>query len=454
MNAFATERSRNDEGSIEGEGPISGGFESASAAVSCRSAAATGLERWLGRLLLSALGCPPVEFILWDGSLVAGDRGRAISALRVRDRRTFWKLICNPLLQFGEGYSEGSIEVWGDLGEMLGAVYRGLARAGRHRQGRGFGPALGFLTGSTGGSDRKSIHHHYDIGNDFYRLWLDEEMVYTCAYFPDPSMSLWEAQRAKMDHVCRKVRLLAGETVVEAGCGWGGLALHMARRYGVKVRAFNISREQICYARQRARREGLDGRVEFIEDDWRDITGRYDAFVSVGMLEHVGPRNYSRLGRIIDRCLHASGRGLIHSIGRDYSAPVNRWIARRIFPGAYPPTLQEITRVFQPYDFSILDVENLRLHYAQTLRHWLARYERSVDQVLGMFDERFARMWRLYLAGSMAAFQEGRLQLFQILFQRAHSNQIPYSRRYMYTGEQPSARGELMTARETWRGQL
>ena len=144
---------------------------------------------------------------------------------------------------------------------------------------------------------RANIHHHYDIGDDFYRLWLDEQMLYTCAYFATPAATLEEAQRAKMDYVCRKVWLRPGETVVEAGCGWGALALHMARHYGVRVRAYNISREQIQYARRRARAEGLDDRVEFVDDDYRNIRGQFDVFVSVGMLEHVGPRPLRRVRR-------------------------------------------------------------------------------------------------------------------------------------------------------------
>src|SRR5690606_24874192 len=143
---------------------------------------------------------------------------------------------------------------------------------------------------------RDNVYHHYDIGNEFYRLWLDEQLAYTCAYFPEPEVSLEAAQVAKFDHVCRKLNLRPGERVVEAGCGWGALALHMAREYGVTVRAYNVSREQIAYARRRAQEEGLADRVEFVEDDWRNVTGRYDAFVSVGMLEHVGKHNYRKLG--------------------------------------------------------------------------------------------------------------------------------------------------------------
>src|SRR4030095_2282029 len=195
--------------------------------------------------------------------------------------------------------------------------------------------------------------------NDFYGLWLDRELVYTCAYFPTPEASLEEAQVAKMEHVARTRRLRRGERVLEAGCGWGALALHLARRHGVRVRACNVSAEQVAWARERAQREGLAERVEFVEDDYRMLTGRYDAFVSVGMLEHVGPEHYADLRRVIDRTLASHGRGLLHSIGRNRPIEFGPFVARRIFPGAYPPTLREMVGLLEPADLSVLDVENL-----------------------------------------------------------------------------------------------
>jgi len=282
-------------------------------------------------------------------------------------------------------------------------------------------------------ASRENVHRHYDLGNDFYRLWLDERMVYTCAYFRTPEASLEAAQVAKMDHVCRKLDLQPGERVVEAGCGWGALALHMARHYGVKVRAFNISREQVCYARERAKAEGLDSQIEYVQDDYRNISGRFDAFVSVGMLEHVGVEHYTELGGVARRALGRNGRGLIHSIGRNHPAPLQPWIEKRIFPGAYAPALSEMSQIFEPWDLSVLDVENLRLHYAQTLRHWLALYEAAGERVRAMFDERFMRMWRLYLAGSVAAFSTGTLQLFQVVFATADNNDVPWTRAHLYT---------------------
>ena len=182
-------------------------------------------------------------------------------------------------------------------------------------------------------------------------------MAYTCAYFPTPGATLEDAQIAKMDRVCRKLALRPGERVLEAGCGWGGLALHMARHYGVTVRALNVSADQIAYARERLRAERLGDRVEFVEDDYRHVRGQFDVFVSVGMLEHVGAADYSTLGAVIDRTLTDRGRGLLHFIGRNRPSPLNPWIRRRIFPGAYPPALAEVCdRVLGPWDLSVTDV--------------------------------------------------------------------------------------------------
>ena len=409
------------------------GSHAASRAVPRLAARGKSLEaRLLGRLITS-LGDPPIEVTLWNGDVIAPAGAPPQARLLVRDRAALALLLLRPDLNFGEGYMSGRLEVEGNLVQFLEAVYRGASAAWYDnsllqrlmralQQGR-----RNTLAGS-----RANIHHHYDIGNDFYSLWLGSTMAYTCAYFPTPSATLDEAQEAKMRHVSQKLRLRSGEQVVEAGCGWGTLALHMARHYGVKVKAFNISRQQIDYARQRAKAEGLADRVEYVEDDYRNISGSFDVFVSVGMLEHVGTANYHELGRVIRRSLKSPGRGLIHSIGRNRARPMNAWIEKRIFPGAYPPSLAEMTGIFEPWGYSVLDVENLRLHYARTLEHWLNLFEQSSAATRRMFDEQFVRTWRLYLAGSLAAFQTGDLQLFQVLFADAVNNDLPLTREYMY----------------------
>jgi cyclopropane-fatty-acyl-phospholipid synthase len=404
------------------------------AALPAREAAVSGgpLDIWLLTRLRAVLGNPPLELAIHGGARVGP--AQPLARVTFASRSTLTSILADPWVRFGDAYSDGRVAIDGDLVSLLEAVYRSSRM--NERNTSLWRRALGVLRRphrTTRAAARDNIHHHYDIGNEFYALWLGRTMAYTCAYYPTPESTLDEAQVAKMDHVCRKLRLKAGESVVEAGCGWGTLALHMARHYGVRVRAFNISREQIVYARARAAREGLARQVEYVEDDYRSIGGHYHAFVSVGMLEHVGLKNYTTLGRIAQRCLGGHGRGLIHSIGRNYPARMQPWIEKRIFPGAYPPSLGEMTRIFEPWDLSILDVENLRLHYAQTLRHWLARYEGAGERVREMFDEKFVRMWRLYLAGSVAGFTTGTLQLFQVLFAPGRSNDVPLTRAHLYT---------------------
>jgi cyclopropane-fatty-acyl-phospholipid synthase len=392
------------------------------------------LEGRLMRHLLHALGDPPMRLTLWNGESITGGTGGTVGGLRIADRTSLLKLLIYPNLYFGEAYSNGSIEVEGDLVKLLETVYRHRLRPNTpcNRWLKRAARWIHHSRRNTLSTARDNIHHHYDLGNEFYGLWLDQQMSYTCAYFPSPDVTLEQAQIAKMDLVCRKLKLRADDTVVEAGCGWGALALHMAKHYGARVKAFNISREQISCARARARALNLERRVEFIEDDYRNISGRHDAFVSVGMLEHVGPSHYDALGRLIERCLTGNGRGLLHSIGQTEPAPFNAWIRKRIFPGAYPPTLREMTEIIEPHGFSVIDVENLRLHYALTLKHWLQRFEDARERVSNRYDDAFVRAWRLYLSGSLAAFNTGQLQLFQVLFARAASNDVPWTRAHLY----------------------
>ena len=235
------------------------------------------------------MSAAPIRFVLWDGFELLSGRGAPLATIVVKNRRALFGWLADSQLNFGEAYMFGAVDIRGDLVALLEAVYRVWPPGARR-------PWWLWQRSNGVRAARENVHGHYDLGNAFYRLWLDREMVYTCAYFPTPEVALEEAQVAKMDLVCRKLRLRPGERVIEAGCGWGSLAFYMAKHYGVTVRAFNLSSEQIAYARERAAREGLAGRVEFVEDDYRNITGVCDAFVSVGMLEHVGLPDFPTLG--------------------------------------------------------------------------------------------------------------------------------------------------------------
>jgi cyclopropane-fatty-acyl-phospholipid synthase len=387
--------------------------------------ASTALDRWALTCIRRMVATARVRFLLWDGvesGPLSTSATPLVGTIVFRNRRALFSWLWDPDLYFGETYMFGAADIRGDLTAVLMEIYRALGRETRRSWWL-------WQRSNDEHAARENVHRHYDLGNAFYQRWLDREMAYTCAYFPTPGATLEEAQIAKMDRVCRKLALQPGERVLEAGCGWGGLALYMARHYGVTVRALNVSGEQIAYARDRARSEQLDDRVEFIEDDYREVRGQYDVFVSVGMLEHVGAADFPTLGAVIDRSLADRGRGLLHFIGRNRPSPLNPWIRKRIFPGAYPPTLAEVCdHVLAPWDFSVADVENLRLHYAVTLDHWRTRFESAADEIAAMFDEAFVRAWRLYLAGSQAAFVTGSMQLFQVVFARGRSNAIPWTR--------------------------
>jgi cyclopropane-fatty-acyl-phospholipid synthase len=417
------------------------------------------LDRFMARQIARPLADLAVKTRIWDGSSVGGPIGNPAddpvagavgspangpadsptagsvadpareprATFAFRNRRALLRCLFDPGLGLPDCYVDGSLEIDGDLLAVLESSNRRSAPGGRLRRrwwqhlptrGKPIGPE----------DARRNAQAHYDLPAEFFRLWLDPAMTYTCAYFATTEATLEQAQRAKMDYVCRKLGLTGGERVVEAGCGWGGLALHMAERYGARVSAFNVSLAQLEYAREQARSRGLDGQVEFVEADYRSIQGSFDVFVSVGMLETVGLTHYAELGRVIKRCLASGGRGLVHSIGRSQPFPTDRWIARRIFPGSYYPSLSEITRVFEPNDLVVTDVENLRMHYARTLEHWQAAYERAAARVADMFTPEFERMWRLYLTAALAAFRTGWMQLYQVVF--THTENAAPPRRY------------------------
>lgn len=405
----------------------------------------SSIDRRLIQHIRAAIGDLPVAISIGNSEPYPPAGAATVARVRIADCKTLMKLALDPEVGFGDAYMTGRLTIDGDLVRFLELVLESMQKAERESWCARLRSRLLRIvqTNSLHGSAR-NIHHHYDVRTDFYKLWLDSRLIYTCAYFPSHSVTLEDAQLAKMDHVCRKLRLQPGEAIVETGCGWGALALHMARNYGVTVRAFNISKEQIAAARERAKAEGLDHRVEFIHDDYRNVSGRFDAFVSVGMLEHVGPEHYADLSRVIHRSIGDSGRGLLHFIGRNRPREFSSWMKKRIFPGAYAPALSQVMPMFEPWNFSVHDLENIGRHYALTLEHWLVRFEGAVDRVTEMFGPEFVRAWRLYLAGSLASFRIGALQLFQVVFAGSQYKEIPWTREHLY------ARADSMQKGQKW----
>jgi cyclopropane-fatty-acyl-phospholipid synthase len=383
---------------------------------------------------MKQLGNPRISIRLWNGDEFPVTAERSVACMEVRKRSALFELLRSPSVGFGECYTKGLIEVHGDLLAFTNEITAAITEK---KDSGYYAPKLRSLLyalhrNSTTRS-QLNVQHHYDLGNDFYRLWLDERMVYTCAYYESPETTLADAQVAKLDHVCRKLKLRPGQKVIEAGCGWGALAIHMAEHYGVEVVAYNNSSEQISFARQRAAAKGLEGQVRFVHDDYRMMHERCDTFVSIGMLEHVGLANFRELGALVRRCLKPDGLGLIHTIGRSFPDRTDPWIVKHIFPGGHVPSLSEMMRVFEPQKFSVIDVENLRPHYARTCASWLQNLDSVADEVADMYDKEFVRMWRLYLAGSSAGFDSGTLQLFQVLFTPRGNNDVPWTREYQYS---------------------
>ncbi len=374
-----------------------------------------------------------VEF--WDGdSVVFGEEPKV--TLRLTNREGAKRIITDGFLGFGEAYMAQQLEVDGDLGELLRL---GLTiNFNEHKLS--VGQKLRFLFTAILNRDSRSkapknISYHYDRGNDFYKLYLDDSLTYSCAYFRAPDDSLEQAQDNKYEHICRKLLLKPDESLVDIGCGWGGMLIYAARHYGITGIGCTLSRSQFEFANNKIKGLGLQSRIQVVYKDYREMTGKFDKFVSIGMFEHVGKKYYPIFFRRVKQLLKEGGVGLLHSIGKDAASPSDPWTMKYIFPGGYIPTLAEMTEGAGKVGFSVLDVENLRLHYAKTLDRWTENYERNIDKVKKMFDESFVRRWRLFLVSSAAGFRYSQTRLFQMVFSNGLNNDLPLTRDHIYDHE-------------------
>jgi len=358
------------------------------------------------------------------------------ATIRFRDGATPRRAALDPALALGEAYVDGRMVIDGDdIRGFLDLIGRNTHwdddAAADLRWWRPWRRSA-WLTGiNWRRRARRNVAHHYDLSTELYALFLDPDLHYSCAYFDAPDATLEQAQAAKLRHITDKLALRPGDRVLDIGCGWGGLALHLHRVAGVEVLGITLSEQQLAVARRRAEEAGVADHVRFELLDYRDVRGTFDRIVSVGMFEHVGPPHYRAFFRHCRALLADDGVMLLHTIGRaDGPAATDRWLARYIFPGGYVPALSQITPAIEDARLWVTDVETLRLHYALTIDRWLARVEAARDAIETLYDARFYRMWRFYLAGALVAFRHDGHLNYQIQLTRRREA-LPLTRDYM-----------------------
>ncbi len=371
-------------------------------------------------------------FKLWDGEVI-GYGFKPKTTLVIKSSKVPGELFSKGFLGFGEAYMSGDLEVEGDLQELLrlGLIVQFDEKAFSLRQRIRLLPSY-MKTMATIGRSRKNIAHHYDLTSEFYSLFLDETLTYSCGYFTREDDSLDEAQRQKYDHIARKLQLAPTDTLVDIGCGWGGMLLHAARKYGASGVGITLSSNQYQYGCRRIEELGLGERIEVKLRDYRQLTGKFDKFVSIGMFEHVGKRFIPVYMRKVAGLLKKRGIGLLHTIAKEVESAGDAWMLRYIFPGGYIPSLPETIREMGRAGLCVMDVEGLRMHYGRTLDCWISNFERNIGSIQQLFDERFIRMWRLYLNVSSAGFKYSTNRLYQILFSNGLNNNLPMTRECVY----------------------
>jgi cyclopropane-fatty-acyl-phospholipid synthase len=395
----------------------------------------------LERLFDSLMKEGSLTATLPGGGQVTYGTGEPHVIIRLHDRRAVFALATNPDLKLGELYMDGRLTVEnGDVADLLALLMRNLSLSrptGLHRLSRMLRTATRKIAQfNPAPRAKKNVAHHYDLSDELYARFLDRDRQYSCAYFPRGDETLEEAQIAKKRHIASKLLLnRAGLKVLDIGCGWGGLALDVARDARANVLGVTLSEEQIAVARKRSEQARLAERCRFELVDYRALSGTYDRIVSVGMFEHVGVPHYGQFFGKVRQLLADDGVMLLHTIGRlDGPGSTNPWIAKYIFPGGYVPSLSELTRAVEKSGLLITDIEILRLHYAKTLAEWRGRFQAQLAEIMKIYDERFCRMWEFYLAGAEMAFRHDNEVVFQVQLTK-RQDALPLTRDYMLDAE-------------------
>ncbi|MCZ6610906.1 MAG: cyclopropane-fatty-acyl-phospholipid synthase [Alphaproteobacteria bacterium] len=404
----------------------------------------------LSHMMKSFVRVGTLKVIDADGNLhvFSGDPGPNVT-MRLTDRSLYYKLVFNPELHAGEAYMDGRMSFEDStlrdfltlfslnrlsLGSYpLQKVLRAVSRQFKRLQ-----------QANPVGKAQRNVAHHYDLGNDFYRLFLDDGLQYSCAYFLEDDETLEQAQHNKRRLLAAKLNLAPGQTILDIGCGWGDLALYLAGLEDVEVTGVTLSREQADLAQARAREAGLDGRVRFAFKDYREVEGRFDRIVSVGMFEHVGVHHYGEFFGKLNALMEDNGLALIHSIGH-MSPPgtASPWLRKYIFPGAYSPALSEVFAAVEQNSLWVTDLEFLRLHYAKTLAHWGRRFAANRAEIEAMYDEKFARMWEFYLTSAEMMFVTGSQLVFHMQLARKR-DAAPINRDYITDRQRAYAKRETV----------
>ena len=402
---------------------------------------------FLAKLLRSFIKRGTLRVTDPGGKLHVFGQGAPEVTVRLHDRKVPLRIVRNPDLQTGQAYMDGTltIENGATIHDFLYlfSLNRGTFHVQKSAQLRRrlFRALRRWHQANSVGIAAKNARHHYDLSTELYRLFLDDDLQYSCAYFRDPARdTLEEAQRNKLIHATSKLALTPGMRVCEIGSGWGGFAIHLARETGAHVTAINVSPEQIKIARERAAAAGVADKVEFIEIDYRALTGQFDRVVSVGMMEHVGIGHLDEYFLKVRELLTPDGFAFIHSIGR-MSPPSSTgpFVRKFVFPGGYVPAMSETLAAVERCGLWTCDVEVLRLHYAHTLRHWRERFARNRDKAKAIYDERFCRMWEFYLSVAELEFLNGSHMVFQLLL-ATRRDAVPVMRDFMFEAERGLAK--------------
>ncbi|MCT4412918.1 SAM-dependent methyltransferase [Leuconostoc pseudomesenteroides] len=388
------------------------------------------IDKAIYKQILKSSFDAPIDVEFWDGETVHFGEGESIAKIIMHELIPIKEIVAHASLTFGEAYMDGKIEIQGNLQELVTLAYRSQDSFFNNSK---FSKLIPKHSHSEKVS-KNDVQSHYDIGNDFYEMWLDKTMTYSCAYFASDSDTLEDAQMNKVRHILNKLHAQEGETLLDIGCGWGTLLFTAAKEYGLKATGVTLSQQQYDFVSDKIKAEGLTGQVTVYLEDYRELKEQYDHVTSVGMFEHVGKENLAAYFSKIDQLLVENGTALIHGItGQHKGAGVDAWINKYIFPGGYIPNLAENIDHIMDAHLQVDDLEPLRRHYQKTLEIWTDNFHDVSESVISRYGERFYRMWDLYLQACAASFESGNIDVVQYLLTKgASSTNLPMTRSYIY----------------------